>query len=66
MQRLYSFVTKHTTLKWAQNYLTLLKKARYDRHNSEFIKKGFGFNWQMLKTRKGFNQLDFKALEINY
>jgi len=66
MERLYSFTKDHSAEKWAHNFLSLLKKSKLDQKDSEFIKMGFGLNWKMIKTRKGFKQIDFDKLEENY
>lgn len=50
MEHIYEFINSHTTLKWAQRFLVDLKKS-YDAVGSQYLKMGFGLNWQIIKSK---------------
>ena len=53
-----------STLKWAHNFLVDMKRA-YDPAGS-YMKTGFGLNWQLIKSKRGFKPLDVELLEELY
>lgn len=66
LENLNEFVVQHSILQWSSSFLTLLKKSRIDKLDCEFIKMGFGVHWTILKTVKGFKELDMHELQKNY
>jgi len=61
MEQIYEYIQRVTTLQWAQNFLVDMKRA-YDPVGS-YVKTGFGLNWQLIKSKKGFKELNVMQIQ---
>lgn len=66
MQQIYEYVDNHSTFKWAQKFLNLLKCCKPNTARFQYIKMGMGLTWQVIKSNIGFKQLDNNLLFENY
>ena len=64
MEQLYEFIHRLTTFRWTHNFLVDLKRA-YDPLGS-YIKTGFGLNWQLIKAKREFKELDSGLMAHTY
>lgn len=64
MEQTFEYIQRMSTLQWAHNFLMDLKRS-YDPVGS-YVKTGFGLNWQLIKSKKGFKTLDLNLLEDVY
>lgn len=65
MEQSYEFIKKHTTLKWAMKYLVDMKRC-YDQGNCLYEQIGFGLNWQFIKYKSGFKEIEVNMLDDVY
>lgn len=65
MEQSYEFIKKHTTLKWAMKFLVDLKRS-YDITNCLYEQIGFGLNWQFIKYKSGFKEIEVNMLDDVY
>jgi trehalose-6-phosphate synthase len=56
MEQTYEYIQRLSTLKWAHNFLVDMKRS-YDPVGS-YVKTGFGLNWQLIKSKRGFKALE--------
>jgi len=57
MQRDLNYIHEHTTLRWAQNFLTDLKRARKDTHHFQYVAHGMGDKLKVIGLPKHFGHL---------
>jgi len=64
MEQSFEHIGNHTILEWAESFLIDLKRT----HDPQgcYIKTGFGLNWQIVKTKRGFKELEAQTLEDQY
>ncbi len=65
MEQIFEYINRHSTVKWAEKFLIDLKRA-YDPFHSQYEKTGFGVNWQIIKFKRGFKELECNILEDSY
>ena len=65
MQQSFDYIQKHSTFTWAQKFLIDLKRA-YDPVGSGYEKIGFGLNWQIIKSKQGFKEIEVNMLDDIY
>jgi hypothetical protein len=64
MKIAYNYISKHSTLKWAESFLKDLKRAHNPNENmSKYMMIGLGLNQTLIKTRSGFEELKLNLLE---
>jgi hypothetical protein len=66
MEQSYEFITSHSTLRWAHNFLHTLKCAGSKSSNYQYITMGLGLNWQVIQSKKGFKELNNQLLINDY
>ena len=62
----YNYISKHSTLKWAESFLKDLKRAHPNDNTSQYMLIGLGLNQTLIKTSQGFQELKIQTVEKEY
>ena len=66
MEQSYEYVIHKSTSKWVKKFLTQLKICRSNPNEYQYMKIGFGLNWQVIRSKKGYQELDFGLTQERY
>ena len=62
MEQSYGYIQRRSTQDWAHKFLVDLKRS-HDPIGSSYEKMGIGFNWQIIKIKPGFLELEGDELD---
>ena len=65
MEQSLAYTHRHSTIRWAQKFLNDLKRAD-DNIGYQYEKVGLGLDWQIIKFKQGFKELNASILEDSF
>ena len=63
---MFEYIQRHTTFKWASKFLVDLKRCYEPPGQFHYEKTSFGANWQIIKFKQGFKELEQHFIEDRY
>lgn len=63
MQKMYEYVERHSSIRWAQKFLVDLKRAYDPIGVCTYMKTGFGADQKIIRFKQGFKEMDFNMIE---